>query len=187
MPKKLTKFVALLRGINVGGKNIIAKDDLKQCFADLGYQNVTTYIQSGNILFHAPTSSVKTVTAQTEKQLADRFSYHARAVVLTDRQYAEALELAHPDWGHKTGQKHNALFTLSDTNAKKVLSELPDPLSKYETVSAAKNVIFWSASQKDLSRTTMMKLGKTKIYKQLTVRNHNTTFKILELFENLGK
>ena len=53
MAKALPKFLALLRGINVGGKNIIAKDDLRQCFEDLGFESVRTYIQSGNILFRA--------------------------------------------------------------------------------------------------------------------------------------
>ncbi len=51
MAKNSPRYLALLRGVNVGGKNIIAKDDLRECFEDLGYTNVRTYIQSGNILF----------------------------------------------------------------------------------------------------------------------------------------
>lgn len=185
MGKNQTRFVALLRGINVGGKNIIAKGDLIECFEDLGFQNVTTYIQSGNVLFRANTSSVKNVTAKTEKQLSGRFSYNARAVVLTQRQYASAVKAAHPNWGHQDEYKHNALFTLSDTTAKKVLSQLPDPQADIETVSTAPRVLFWSASKDNLSRTTIMKLAKSPLYKQLTVRNHNTVFKILDLFENV--
>jgi hypothetical protein len=49
MATRRAKCVALLRGINVGGKNVIAKDDLRRCFGDIGYSDVTTYIQSGNM------------------------------------------------------------------------------------------------------------------------------------------
>ena len=45
------QFLALLRGINVGGKNVISMEELRQCFEDLGFRSVRTYIQSGNILF----------------------------------------------------------------------------------------------------------------------------------------
>ena len=82
MTKPSTRYLALLRGINVGGKNIIAKDDLRQCFEDLGYANVRTYIQSGNILFRSNLTSIKVVTAAVETQLSERFSYEAQAVVL---------------------------------------------------------------------------------------------------------
>jgi uncharacterized protein (DUF1697 family) len=46
-----TSYVALLRGINVGGKNIIKMETLKQCFVDMGFSDVKTYIQSGNVIF----------------------------------------------------------------------------------------------------------------------------------------
>lgn len=49
--KKMTRYLALLRGINVGGKNIIKMADLKACFESLGFADVVTYIQSGNVLF----------------------------------------------------------------------------------------------------------------------------------------
>ena len=186
MGKKQTRFVALLRGINVGGKNIIAKGDLIECFEDLGFQNVTTYIQSGNILFRAKSSSVKSVTSKIEQQLAARFNYEARAVIMSKRQFASAVESAHSDWGHRAEYKHNALFTLSDTTSNRVLAQLPEPQADIETVSTAPGVLFWSTSTKDLRRTTMMKLAKNaKLYKQLTVRNHNTVFKIFDLFEDV--
>lgn len=185
MGKNQTKFVALLRGINVGGNNIIAKADLIDCFESLGFQNVMTYIQSGNILFRANTSSVKNVTSKIEKQLSIRFSYAARAVVMTRRQFDSAVEAAHSEWGHNSEYKHNALFTLGDTTSKNVLAQLPDPNAGIETVSTGPSVLFWSASTKDLSRTTMMKLAKTSMYKQLTVRNHNTVFKIRDLFDKV--
>lgn len=95
-----SRFLALLRGINVGGKNVITKSELKRCFEELGFGRVRTYIQSGNILFRAGENSVKTLTRAIEKELSARFSYAAQAVVLSHEQYAFAVEAAPEDWGN---------------------------------------------------------------------------------------
>ena len=179
------RYLALLRGINVGGKNIIAKDDLRQCFEDLGYTNVRTYIQSGNILFRAVQTSVKALTAEVEAGLSKRFSYAAQAVVLPHRKYKSAVAAAPDSWGTNDDQKHNALFTLSSTTPKRVLATLPPPKTEIEAVTIGPGVIFWSISKKHQTKTTLMKLPQEPAYQQMTIRNHNTVFKLLELFEDI--
>ncbi len=183
MTKTPSRFLALLRGINVGGKNVIAKDDLRLCFEDLGLTNVRTYIQSGNILFRSEETSVKKLTAAVEAGLSKRFSYEAQAVVLPYRKYKSAVEAAPDGWGSDDEQKHNALFTLSSIRPKRVLAQLPPPKSDIETVTTGPGVIFWSISKKHQTKTTLMKLSQELVYQQMTVRNHNTVFKLLELFE----
>lgn len=86
MAKTASRFLALLRGINVGGKNIIAKDDLRRCFEDMGFTSVRTYIQSGNVLFRSDQTSIKQQTTAIEAGLSDRFSYEGQAVVLSHRK-----------------------------------------------------------------------------------------------------
>jgi uncharacterized protein (DUF1697 family) len=54
----MNKYLALLRGINVGGNNIIKMVDLKACFEKMGFLDVSTYIQSGNVLFSSPETSL---------------------------------------------------------------------------------------------------------------------------------
>lgn len=185
MAKTTFPFLALLRGINVGGKNVIAKDDLRQCFDDIGCTCVRTYIQSGNILFRSNTSSVKELTAAIETELSDRFSYKAQAVILPHRKYKSAVAAAPDGWGNDDERKHNALFTLSSTTPEKVLAQLAKPNSDIETVTTGPGVIFWSASKSHLTKSTMLKLAKHAVYQQLTVRNHNTVLKLLELFEDV--
>ena len=104
------KFLSLLRGINVGGKNIISKEELRQLFEDLGFESVRTYIQSGNILFKSGERSSKKLEKRIEKELSKRFSYDARAVVLSSNQYKSAVDSASENWGKNEQQKHNALF-----------------------------------------------------------------------------
>lgn len=185
MTRNTTRFLALLRGINVGGKNIIAKDDLRRCFEDLGFSNVRTYIQSGNILFRSEKSSVKELTAAVEAGLSNRFCYEAQAVILPHRKYKSAVAAAPDGWGTDDEQKHNALFTLNGTTPKKVLAHLVAPKTDIETVTTGPGVIFWSASKSHLTKTTMMKLAKEPVYQQMTIRNHNTVFKLLALFEEV--
>ena len=179
------RFLSLLRGINVGGKNVIAKDDLKLCFEDLGFRSVRTYIQSGNILFRADEKGVGALTRTIERALSKRFSYAAQAVVLSHGQYASAVEAAPAEWGKDDTWKHNALFTLGDLEPDEVLAKLPPPKPDLETVAAGPGVIFWSASKNYLSRTIMMKLSALPVYQQVTVRNHNTVFKLRQLFEEI--
>ena len=52
----MIKYVAFLRAINVGGKNLINMSELKKIFESLGFKNVTTHIQSGNVMFESPTA-----------------------------------------------------------------------------------------------------------------------------------
>ena len=93
------RYVALLRGINVGGHNIIAKDDLRHCFEEMGFTRVRTYIQSGNIVFRAAQGEGEQLTARVEAGLSERFSYAARAVVLSYAEYRALLDAAPSAWG----------------------------------------------------------------------------------------
>ncbi len=178
---KNRQYLALLRGINVGGKNVISKDDLRECFEQLGFAKVTTYIQSGNVLFRSQTTGVKELTSAIEAALSARFCYAARAVVLTRSKYESAVRGAPTDWGADDTRRHNALFTLRGLTAKKVMSQLELPDTDIETVTSTSGAIFWSASKEHVTKTTMIKLSKSPLYQQLTVRNHNTVFKLLDM------
>lgn len=177
------RYVALLRGINVGGRNMISKDELRQLFEDMGFERVRTYIQSGNILFRGNESDSGRLAIKIEKGLSTRFSYPARAVAMSSRQYSSAVASAPDDWGKSDRRKHNALFTLGGVTAQEVLDQLPAPKKRIETVTTGPGVLFWSASKKHLTKTTMLKLSSAPVYQQVTIRNHNTVFKLLSLFD----
>jgi uncharacterized protein (DUF1697 family) len=73
----MPRYVALIRGINVGGKTMVKMDELKALFTELGFENVTSYINSGNIGFDSQRSSekglMKDIEAAVEKQFARHF------------------------------------------------------------------------------------------------------------------
>lgn len=178
-------FLALIRGINVGGNRIIAKPDLIRCFEEAGCADVLTYIQSGNVLFRSDLPDIGELTRRIEKGISDRVSAETRAVVLPRRDYLAALKAAPPDWGETAGWKHNALFLLPGFDPRPVLDALPPLRPEIETLAVTPRVLFWSASQAHLGRTTMMKIGKSPLYDQVTVRNHHTVFKLVDLFDRM--
>ena len=185
MSRTAPRFLALLRGLNVGGQNVIRKHDLVRCFQDLGFDSVRTYIQSGNVLFHAGESRVTALTRAVEAALSERLSNQVRAVVLTRTRYRAVVASAPDDWGRDDDRKHNAAFTLRGVTPRRVIEQLPVPKEDIETLSTGPGVIFWSISKQHQTRTTWMKLAAAPVYQQLTVRNHRTVFRLRELLEEL--
>jgi uncharacterized protein (DUF1697 family) len=95
------------------------------------------------------------------------------------------LAAAPPGWGRGDDRRHNALFTLRGTRPEAVMAELP-PMSEYEEVGLGPGVIFWSGSKDRLTRTVFVsRLGSLPVYQELTVRNHNTVFKLAALLEEM--
>ena len=178
------RYVALLRGINVGGKNIIGKDELRRAFEELGMADVRTYIQSGNVLFRSGHADVSRLTKHLERGLSERFGYEARAVAFSYPAYLAIVDAAPRSWGRDEERKHHAMFLL-DGSAEDALAELPPAKRGLETRTPGPGVIFWSASKQSLGKTTLMKLAAMPVYQRMTLRNHNTVLKVLDLLEAL--
>ena len=183
MPQTARRFLALLRGLNVGGQNVIGKDDLIHCFEDLGFDSVRTYIQSGNVLFRSDESRAAVLTRAIEAALSERLSNRVRAVVLAHAHYRAAVAAAPDHWGRDDDRKHNALFTLRGVTPRRIITQLPVPKDKLESLASGPGVIFWSVSKQHQTRTTWMKLAAAPAYQHVTVRNHRTVFRLLELLE----
>ena len=185
MPENAPRFLALLRGLNVGGQNVIGKDDLIRCFEDLGFKSVHTYIQSGNVLFRSDESRPAALTRAIDEALSERLSNRVRAVVLARSRYRAAVAAAPDDWGRDDGRKHNALFTVGGITPRRVIEQLPVPKEDIETLASGPGVIFWSISKRHQTRTTWMKLAAAPVYQHVTVRNHRTVLRLRELLEEL--
>lgn len=87
----MPRYLALLRGINVGGRNKVAMADLRQIAADLGYTDVSTYIQSGNLLFKADSGDAAGLAAALERRIADRLAVRPAVVVLSAAELAGVI------------------------------------------------------------------------------------------------
>jgi uncharacterized protein (DUF1697 family) len=87
----MASHVALLRGINVGGRNKVPMADLREIVASLGHTGVTTYIQSGNVLFSTADTDTATLAAALEAAIEERFGIWSSVVVLSRDGLAEVL------------------------------------------------------------------------------------------------
>lgn len=174
------KYIALLRGINVGGNNKVAMPALKECFETLGFKNVTTYINSGNVVFESTQMGTAKLVSLCEEAIQERFGFHVVCSVITADELLEALDHA-PRWWNQGDAKHNAIFVIAPKTADAVLAEVGEHKPEYEQVEAHHPIIFWSAPLETFSRTRYSKIVGTDVYKSVTIRNANTTLRLAEL------
>ena len=174
------KFIALLRGINVGGKNKVAMPELRACFEEAGFTNATTYINSGNVLFETTHTNRVKLVAVCEEAIEKRFGFRVVCAVVSALELKEALKQA-PDWWGSGDAKHNAIFVIAPKTVDEIMAEVGEAKPEYEKVAAYHPVIFWSAPLKTFGRTRYSTIVGTSAYQSVTIRNTNTTRKLAEL------
>lgn len=177
--KKLVTYVALLRGINVGGNSLIKMSDLATLFRSLRFVDVQTYIQSGNVVFKDTNTDTRKIEASVERAIAKSYPFTPKVLVRNLREM-ESLVKAIPKTWDDPRKKYNVIFLRPSIDSKKIIEGL-NPKDGIEEVIYRPGVLLWSANTSDLSRTSMVKLSTKGIYQEMTVRNLNTTKKLLEL------
>ncbi|MCA9349755.1 DUF1697 domain-containing protein [Candidatus Saccharibacteria bacterium] len=174
------KFVALLRGINVGGKNKIPMSELKRLFEDLGFDNVLTYINSGNVIFETEPTETPILNQACEQAIAKHFGFHIVCSVIEANRLIKALDNS-PSWWDQDEGKHNAIFVIAPKTTAQVIDEIGDTKPEYEKISAFEPIIFWSAPIETFSKTRYSQIVGSKAYQFITIRNANTTKKLAQL------
>ena len=174
----MTKYIALLRGINVGGNNKIAMAELKSAFENYGFKNVITYINSGNVIF-CSTLDEAAVKTECEKLIEDKFGLEIAVFVVAAQEFCNAM-LSAPAWWNRGNGKHNAIFVIPPMTSEKAVADMGEP--KYEKVTYSGKVVFWSAPLETFSMTRWAQVVKHRtVYNAVTIRNANTALKLLEL------
>lgn len=176
-------YIALLRGINVGGNNKIDMKQLKAAFGEAGFFDARTYINSGNVIFSSDKDAV-TVQGDCETLIANRFGLNIAVGILTTEELADALAHAPNWWGSTPDSKHNAIFVISPATAEDVCAEVGEIKPEYEKCAYWGKLIFWSAPMKTFSRTRWGTVSKRNTYQKITIRNSTTVFKLVELAKN---
>lgn len=179
-------FVALLRGVNVGGNNMISMKALKQSFESLGYPHVSTYINSGNIIFTSDQTDARKLETEIEAMLVREYQLESKVVVRTLDEMAKLVKSLPPGWSQESDWRYNVIFLRHTIDSKKVLGELPAK-SEIEEVVYRPGTLLWSAQVSALARSNMVKLSSRKLYREMTVRNLNTTKKLYELMKKVAE
>lgn len=180
------QHLALLRGINVGGKNIIKMADLKACFESMGFSDVLTYIQSGNVLFTSTEKDKARLTKTIEKTLSERFNYALRLVIIAQKELEEVVKNAPRGFGKdKEKYRYDVIFLKEPLTPKEAMKNI----SVKEGVDAAymgKYALYFSRLASRAAQSRLTRIITLPMYQNMTIRNWNTTTKLLSLIERGG-
>lgn len=174
-------YLALLRGINVGGKGLIRMSELKKCLEKAGFAEVQTYIQSGNVLFAGPKTETGRMAGKIEAAIEKKFAMKVGVVVFAENEWREIVRRAPKSWGKNKDWKHNLLALLPGTKATDVIEAMGRLKPEIEIVTPGRGVIYQSLCIRSFGRATSGKLPSHPIYRRITVRNSNTVRKLAEL------
>lgn len=176
-------YVALLRGINVGGRNRILMADLRACLESAGYEDVRTYIQSGNVLFRAGDDDRACLAGALESLLADAFAYRATLALRDVDEMRAIVEQAPAGFGAEPGvYRYDVLYLLAPLTPGEALGAL----TLREGVDAAwagPGVVYVSRLIERATQSGLSRLASHPFYPQLTIRNWNTTVKLRSMME----
>ena len=182
----MTQYVALLRGINVGGNNIIKMTALKACFESLGFKDVRTYIQSGNVLFRAAGSNQASLTKRIETALSKSFNYKSRVVVRSQKQLKSIVAKAPKGFGSdQDTYRYDVLFLKAPLTAAKAMKSVSMKEGVDEAY-AGKDVLYFSRLISKATQSHLNRIASMPVYQSMTIRNWNTTTKLLNLMESTG-
>ncbi len=174
----MAKYVALLRGINVGGNNKVEMKELKKVFESLGFLNVFTYINSGNVIFEASKGvDVKSV----EKRMLEAFGFEIKSVVIDAATFLKVATSLPLEWENNLEQKTDILFLCDGFNNKKSIDLIK--VTEVDTLQYSNGTIVWNVKREDYKKSGMNKFIGTVVYKNMTARNINTVRKLAGFLE----
>lgn len=175
------KYVALLRGINVGGNRKVPMSDLKVCLENIGLENVRTYIQSGNVLFESESRDPRVLEKNIETAIEETFGFPVPTVVLSADELKSILDQTPKGWNEDPEWKYNYIFLKSPYDEKEVIDGIGVLKPDIEALTLGKGIIYQSMLFSMYGRTTTGKLASRPVYQLMTIRNHNTVSKLVGL------
>lgn len=175
-------YVALLRGINVGGKNKIGMKQLKSVFEEAGMTDVRTYISSGNVIFSSTIRAKARLVDLLEDTIHQTFGLEIAVLVRDVKSMRAVVEAMPAHWTNDQSMKCDVMFLWDDVDSPSLLKQLRFK-PEIEDVRYVRGALLWSVDRKSVTRSGMMSLVGTPLYKRMTIRNCNTARKLLQLME----
>ena len=176
------EYIAFLRGINISGKNKIVMSELKTEFEQLGFSDVSTYLNSGNVVLASESASITEIKSVIEAMINDKFSLDIPVHVVSKEHLADILDNAPSWWG--TGNKEiydNLIFVITEDTTDEICNMLGRPSDGLELVQVYKDVIFWTFDRKAYQKCNWWKkTAGAGIAERLTIRTANTVRKMCQ-------
>lgn len=177
-----TRHVALIRGINVGGRNPVPMAHLRAAFEAAGFDDVSTYIQSGNVLFGA-SGPVRSLEQRIETALEDRFGLSLVVVVRTHRQLRAVVVGAPEGFGAQPDTFHSDVVFLKAPLTSADAMGVVQRRAGVDEAWPGTGVIYFQRLSARRTQSRLSRIMGTPAYQQMTIRNWATTTKLLTLLD----
>lgn len=180
----MRKYVVLLRGINVGGRNRISMAELRRYLEEQGCENVITYIQSGNVLLQSALDE-KTLGPIIEKILSENFELDSsiiKVLVLPEDHLKAIIDQKPQGFGVQPDKYHSDVIYLMDIDTAQAMSVF-NPKEGVDQLWPGKGVIYHQRLSALRTKSRLNRIMGMSVYKSMTVRNWNTTEKLLKLLQ----
>jgi len=168
----LLDYIALLRGINVGNSVKINMKELKTLFEQCGFSNVSTYINSGNVIFKS-NDKKSSITENIEKALHITTGNEVKVLVKTKSEMVKIANSIPGDWQNNDDQKTDVAYLFESIDTENIINELPIK-KEYIQVIYVEGALIWNVRRKDYNKSHLNKIISHKVYKDMTIRNVNT-------------
>lgn len=182
----MTTYLALLRGINVSGKKIIKMEDLRKLMTYKGYENIKTYIQSGNVIFNSPEKDKNKLAKTIENLIEEHYGFEVSVFVL-DRKDLETVIDNNPFVENReeeeTGFKKIYVTFLSEIPSTEDLEKLKQAPIGNDHIETIDNILYFKLESKASDSKLSNNLIENKLKVRATTRNWNTTLKLYSLIE----
>jgi uncharacterized protein (DUF1697 family) len=174
--------LALLRGINLGGKNVLPMKDLQRIFLDAGCSDVQTYIQSGNVIFRAPLRVLQNLPSSVTSLIAERFGYQIPVVLRTAEQLADAIA-GNPFVKPGADLKPLHVMFLADQPTAQAAAKLDPDRSPPDTFVVRNREVYLHLPNGVGKSKLLNSYFDSKLATVSTCRNWATILKLLELMQ----
>ena len=176
----MERYVAFLRAVNLGGKTKVSMSELKAAFADMGFEEVLTILNSGNVLFSAKDTDKNSIRSRIENRLCEEFGFEI-PVYITELEVLRNMLEHMPSWWNTDNKEyyHNLVFILSEDSPNEICDLIGVPSEGNEYVEVYGEAVFWSYDLSCYQKCNWWKKTATKgIAEKLTIRTGNTIKKI---------
>jgi uncharacterized protein (DUF1697 family) len=174
------RFVALLRGINVGGRNLISMADLRDAFEAEGYSNATTYIQSGNVLFETDAAR-SSLEKELEAMLQRRLGVELVVVVRSHSQVRNLVAKSPEGFGEQPELYHSDVIFLKSPLSPNRAMGIVKLREGVDQVWPGRGVLYFARLSARRTQSKMSSIVGTPEYKLMTIRSWSTTTRLRNL------
>ncbi|MBU0485069.1 MAG: DUF1697 domain-containing protein [Proteobacteria bacterium] len=173
------RYAALLRGVNVGKSVKVPMASLRSLIENIGFRNVATYLNSGNVIFDSELPK-REIESSIEESLAKLIGQKIPVLVKSSSELDLITNSIPAEWQNDDLQKTDVAYLFKEADNEKTLVSLP-VRREFPDVRYVEGALFWNVSRKNYNKSQLNKIIGHVLYEKMTIRNINTARQLARL------